>query len=290
MLGTRLLLLSCVIIWGWTFVATRICLEYINQYELIGIRLLIGLPILLGIILAKKIRWTFGHKDLKYIIAGSSIIIAHFLIQATALKYTTATNTGWIISMTPLITAVLAYLFLKERLGKGEIAGIIISTFGVLLLVSKGDFVNLDWLQSKGDWMILISVFTWAIYTITTRDLSRQHHPLIVTLVVFSPLLIVCLTYMLGTSAMTSFTSLPVKPIIALLFLGTLGTVAQWFWQEGVARLGAAKAGIFLYLEPVATTVLAVPLIADERFGFFTAIGGLLVLFGVWWASRTATK
>ncbi|MCP4544717.1 MAG: EamA family transporter, partial [Chloroflexi bacterium] len=61
--------------------------------------------------------------------------------------------------------------------------------------------------------------------------------------------------------------------------------VAHWFWQEGVAKLGAAKAGIFLYLEPLSTTALAVPLLG-EHFGFFTAAGGLLVLAGVFWAER----
>ncbi len=79
--------------------------------------------------------------------------------------------------------------------------------------------------------------------------------------------------------------SLPTEALIALLFLGVLGTLAQWFWQIGVAKIGAAKAGIFLYLEPVATTALAIPLL-KESFGVFTAIGGLLVMAGVWWASK----
>ncbi len=64
-----------------------------------------------------------------------------------------------------------------------------------------------------------------------------------------------------------------------------LGTLAQWFWQLGVARLGAARAGIFVYLEPLATTALAVPLLG-ETFGVATAVGGALLLLGVWHAER----
>jgi drug/metabolite transporter (DMT)-like permease len=79
---------------------------------------------------------------------------------------------------------------------------------------------------------------------------------------------------------------LPAEAIFSLIYLGLLGTsLAHWFWQEGVARLGAAKAGIYLYLEPLATTALAVPYL-HESFGIYTAVGGFMVLLGVWNSQR----
>ncbi len=59
-----------------------------------------------------------------------------------------------------------------------------------------------------------------------------------------------------------------------------MATLAHWLWQLGVARIGAARAGLFLYLEPLATTALAVPYLG-EPFGWSTGLGGLLVLLGV---------
>jgi drug/metabolite transporter (DMT)-like permease len=79
--------------------------------------------------------------------------------------------------------------------------------------------------------------------------------------------------------------TLPMDAIIALLFLAIPGTLAQWFWQIGIAKVGAARAGFFLYLEPIATTVLAIPLLG-EPFTLFTGLGGLLVIAGVWEAQR----
>ena len=55
--------------------------------------------------------------------------------------------------------------------------------------------------------------------------------------------------------------------------------------QEEVARIGAAKAGLFLYIEPLATTALAVPFL-HEYFGISTVIGGLIVLCGIYWSQR----
>ena len=285
MIAIRLLLLSCVIIWGWTFVATRICLGYMSPMELIGLRFTIGLPILLAVVLFKKISLGSFRANGKQLALGSGLITAHFIIQATALRTTSATNTGWIIAVTPLVMAALAFVVLREPIGREAWVGIIVATLGILVLVSKGHLSSMSWLKSWGDWLILLSAHTWALYTISTRDLSRSRHPLAVTLLVFTPLTVVCLTTMAVTSHLSTFVSLPMKPVLAMLFLGVLGTAAQWFWQEGVARLGAAKAGIFLYLEPLATTALAVPLLG-ESYGWSTAFGGFMVLAGVWWAER----
>jgi RarD protein len=284
---TRLLLLFTVIVWGWTFVATRICLEYVNPAELLGLRLLIGLPVLLAVILFKKVRFDFTRSDWIRVLIGSAVITLHFLIQITGLQYTTATNTGWIISVTPLVMAVLSFVFLKEKIGRFQIAGIGIATFGILLLMSRGHFTELGWLTSLGDWLILISAHTWAIYTVVTRDLSRSRNPLAVTMGVLAPALIVMTIYMAFTTDWTHIAQMPARGVWALLFLAVPGlALGQWFWQEGVAKIGAARAGIYLYLEPVATTVLAIPLL-NEPFGWATALGGGLVLAGVYIGQRS---
>ena len=70
--------------------------------------------------------------------------------------------------------------------------------------------------------------------------------------------------------------------IAALLYLAIPGlAIGQWFWQEGVASLGATRAGLYLYLEPLATLALAVPLLG-EPCGPLIALGGGLVLAGVY--------
>lgn len=280
---TYLLLLFSVIIWGWTFVATKICLSFMSPIELVGLRFLIGVPLLLGIIRFNRIPFEFTATEFRAVAIGSIIIAVHFLLQAVAMTYTTATNTSWIIATSPLALAVLSFLILKERVGSNQIAGIAAASLGVILLVSGGNFRSLGWLNSIGDWMILASANTWALYTIVTRDVSRSRNPLVVTLCVFTPVTALCLGYLLLFDDLHHLSSLPAEPVIALLFLGILGTVTQWFWQIGIARLGAARAGTFLYLEPVATTVLAVPLL-KEPFTLYAAAGGLMVTAGVWWA------
>ena len=110
MIAARVMLLLCVIFWGWSFVATKIALEYVTPVEVMALRYLFGLPVLFLILLSKKIKLKFEKRDYKGIILGAIIITIHFLIQITGLRYTSATNTGWIISVTPLVMVVLAVL------------------------------------------------------------------------------------------------------------------------------------------------------------------------------------
>ncbi len=285
MTSIRLVLLFCVIVWGWTFVATKICLNYLNPIELVGLRFLIGLPLLYAVIRIKSITIEFTQREYRSLAIGAAIIGLHFLLQNIALNYTTATNTGWIIAAIPLAMAILSYLILKEKIGRKEIIGIIVATFGIVLLISKGNFTSIGWLSSVGDWMILASAHTWALYTIATRNVARARSPLAVTLFVFAPVMVLCTLYTLLFSDIRQLLAMPSDGWIALIFLGVLGTLTQWFWQIAVAKIGAARAGIFLYLEPVATTALAVPLL-KESFGAFTALGGVLVMLGVWWAQK----
>ncbi len=284
----RVYLLLAVIFWGWSFVATKILLDYVTPVELMGLRFIVGLPVLFAVVFARKVKLSFSRRHRWQVLFGAIIITAHFLIQITGIKYTTATNTGWIISITPLVLAVMSYLILKEKIGLREIAGIAVATTGILLLVSRGKIASLDWIRSVGDWLVLASAHTWALYTVATRDLSRKYDPLAVTSAILLPSAVILVTYMLFTSDWTKFLHLPLEAVLALLFLGVLSlAVAHWFWQEGVSSLGATRAGIFLYLEPLATTGLAVPYLG-ESFGVFTAVGGIMVLGGVY-LSQTRT-
>lgn len=281
----RVLVLASVIIWGWTFVASKELLNYLSPVDIIGYRFAIGLPILFGIVIWKRISMALTVAERWSAIWGALVIAAHFLMQVWALQFTSATNTGWIIAVTPLAMAVLSWLFLKEELGRWQVTGILIATTGIVLLISRGELTSFAWLTSTGDWLILASAHTWAIYSVLTRNLSRTRHPMAVTLHVFSPLAVGCIIWILVTGGQEKLVSLPWSGWLALAFLGILGTLAQWFWQEAIAILGASRAGIYLYLEPLATMGLAVTALGEPLLAS-TVVGGLIVLAGVWVAQQ----
>jgi drug/metabolite transporter (DMT)-like permease len=282
----RLVLLACVIIWGWTFVATKICLQFLSPAELLAARFVMATPLVWLIVRLRGHRLRIDRKLKPAALMAAALFLVHFFVQALGLLQTSATNTAWLVAVSPLAMAILASLILREHPGPRTWIGIVVAFAGVLLLVSNGRVAELDWLRSTGDWLALASAFTWALYTIATRDLSRTHAPMVVTSAMLVPCTLALSGYVLATSDLRVFTTLSTEAALALAFLGFVGMgLAQWFWLEGVARLGAAQAGVFLYVEPLATTALAVPYL-NEPFGTMGAVGGVLVLLGVFYASR----
>jgi drug/metabolite transporter (DMT)-like permease len=228
----------------------------------------------------------FDRADVPPLLLGGAIVTVHSLLQVVGLVTTTATNSGWIISVTPLALAVLSFLFLGERIGWRGAAGIAVATAGILLLVSRGRFTDFRWVQSTGDWLMLASAHTWAAYTVVTRDLVRRRNPLAATFAVLLIAAVPIFIIAVASADLARVRALSPSGIAALLYLAIAGlAVGNWFWQVGVARLGATRAGMYLYLEPLATLALAVPLLG-EPFGFITGIGGGLVLAGVYVSQR----
>jgi drug/metabolite transporter (DMT)-like permease len=280
------LLLIAVTIWGWTFVATKVLVAEIGPVEILGLRLAVGVPFLGALLLAKRVPFRFTRADARPLLLGGAILTLHFLVQIAGLVTTTATNTGWIISVSPLALAALSSVFLRERIGWRGAAGIALATLGIVLLVSRGSLTDLGWLRSTGDWLILASAHTWAFYTVATRDLVRRRHPLAVTFAILLLAAGFTAVFFAATADVAAVRALSPRALVALLYLSIPGlAIGQWFWQEGVSRLGAARAGLYLYLEPVATLGLAIPLLG-EPFGPFIALGGALVLGGVYVGQR----
>ena len=113
----HLLLLAAVVIWGWTFVATKILVAEIGPIEVFALRVAIGLPSVGVWLIARRVRLGFTAEDARPLLLGGAVLTLHFVVQIAGIVTTTATNTAWIITASPLALAVLSFLFLRERLG-----------------------------------------------------------------------------------------------------------------------------------------------------------------------------
>jgi drug/metabolite transporter (DMT)-like permease len=278
----RLLLLIAIVIWGWTFVASKICLQYLSGVELLAMRYIIGFPFLYLMIRFRKLPIDFKGEGMRTMVFASFLLAGHLLIQITGLHFTTATNTGWIIGVTPLTIALLSRLILKEKLHRGTAVGIVVASVGIILLISKGKFDSIEWLHNVGDWIILGSTITWSLYSILVATVAKKHNPMLVSFHTMLYATILFVVYMITKNDWSKVLALPLEGITALVFLAILGMViANWFWQIGVTTIGATQSGMFLYLEPLATTALAIPYLG-EPFTWATGVGGALVLGGVY--------
>ena len=286
----HLLLLAAMVIWGWTFVATKVLVAEIGPVEVFALRVAVGLPCVGLLLHLRRVPLRFEAEDARPLLLGGAVLTLHFVVQIAGIVTTTATNTAWIITVTPLALAILSFLFLGERIARAGVVGIVVATVGVLLLVSGGNFRGMGWMRSTGDWLVLASAHTWALYTVATRDLARRRDPLAVTFGILAVTAVGAATLFGAFGDVARVRALSPRGVAATLYLGVFGlAVGQWFWQTGVARLGATRAAVYLYVEPLATMALAVPFLG-ERVGLVTATGAALVVTGVYLGQRGPTS
>lgn len=240
------------------------------------------------ILKAKKI--PFGIHTMRVRLSLAALMVfLHFWIMAVGMKETTATNTAWILAFAPMSVALLAWVYLKERFSWFGWLGLTIATAGLVAMVYNGDPGNLTFVRSRGDLTVFSSCFSWAIYTILTRELMAKLNPMAATFWMVTIAGAIFVPYTFFTSGISVYTALELRTWIALIFLGVFClAIAFWLWSEGLKRLSATKVGVVLYIEPLVATYAAW-LILDEAITLWILGGGVLIMAGVYVSEKLGT-
>ncbi len=278
--------LLAVIFWGTSFIATKYLLVELNPETIISMRLILAIALLLVIALFQKRDFSINLKSHAYILILAMIAVFHLWIQVTGLKYTTASNTGWIIGTAPIFMAILGLIFFKEKLNILKILGIIIATFGLLLLVGKGNPTNIDLIQNKGDLLVLSSAFTWGIYSMVNKKISLNYSPLMTILYLFIMMAIIIVPLTVNNTSIRSVVHLSGIGWLSILFLGLLCSgISYVIWAYALREMESAKVGAFLYFEPF-ITVLAAWIFLSENITLLMILSGLIITAGVFLVNK----
>ncbi|MHA6260812.1 DMT family transporter [Sporosarcina sp. CAU 1771] len=279
------LLLLATVLWGGNFVIGRAISNDLPPFTLAFFRwctaFIVFLPIAWGPL---KREWRQIRKHLKLVIFMALTGIASFnTLIYLALHYTTSINASLMNSTTPILIYVFSFIFLKERLTRYQLLGSFISLAGVLFIISKGSFESLlHFSFNKGDLIVIVAVISWALYSLTVKYSAMKlpsSSTLLVTIGMGILMLFPFFMYELINPALQITWSL--GSISAILYTGIFASIVAFvFWNTGVIRLGANKAGVYLNFIPVFASLFAITFIG-ESLHLFQIIGGLFVILGV---------
>jgi drug/metabolite transporter (DMT)-like permease len=273
--------IAAVIFWGVSFIATKVALNELIPLTIIFLRLVFGILLLTIIALKTGKSFSINIKSHSGILLLALIGVLHLGIQVTGLQYTSAANTGWIIGITPVFMAILGLIFLKEFLSPVKISGIVIAFFGLLLLISKGDFTSIDLISNKGDFLVLGSAFTWSVYSLVNKKISLNYPPMMTILFLFIIMAIMIAPFTINADAVESVLQLTITVWVAILFLGIFCSgIAYVLWAQSLKEMESAKVGAFLYFEPF-VTVIASWLLLNEEITFLMLLAGIIITAGV---------
>jgi drug/metabolite transporter (DMT)-like permease len=281
--------LFAVIVWGASFIATKVALKDISPIAIVWLRFTMGVAILgLAVVLRKQ----FALPDKKewgyFALLGFLGITFHQWLQSNGLQTSEASTTAWIVATTPVFMALLGWLVLKEGLGFIKIIGIAVAFIGVLLVVSKGDLasVSVGRFGAPGDVLILISSVNWAVFSVLSRRGLKSHPASLMMFYVMTFGWIFTSILFFAGSGLGETSNLTLSGWIGILFLGVLCSgLAYIAWYDALQSLPAAQTGAFLYIEPLVAVVVAF-FVLSEAITLVSLIGGGVILFGVWLVNR----
>lgn len=279
-----ILLLMVCLIWGATPASGKFTVEAFSPLTITSMRFgLIALVLFLWLIVTRDVKSLKPPRDvLKICFAmGFMGVLVHNGLLFLGLNYTTATNTALIESIGPTATTLLAFFFLGERLNRFGWIGIIISCFGALCIVSKGSIdVILSLSFNIGDILIVICEIAWSAYAVISWGIQGKLGTIAVTAwsALFGSLL--CFIVGLATNSLHIYEVTP--PALygfayLVVFSGIFAFVA---WNYAIQKVGASKAGVFVYLVPLTGGIVGVVFLGEE-IHLSVLIGALFILSGV---------
>tara|TARA_B100000700_G_scaffold113670_1_gene127741 strand:- start:911 stop:1810 length:900 start_codon:yes stop_codon:yes gene_type:complete len=246
---------------------------------------LILAPFTLKEIIEKK-NYILENIKLIIILGITSITIFNSIVYYS-LNFTQVISGVLMISTIPVMIIVFCWLLKIEKTNIYQILGVIFSLCGVAVIITKANLVvllNLNF--NKGDLWMVVAMFSWALYSALLRKKKIEVSQLSLLQVIISAGLVFLLPAYLIEFALGYRASIHLPFILTLTYVVLFpGLAAFIFWIKGISIIGSNRAGIFLHLIPVFSTVLAI-IIFKEKFMIYHLIGAILIITGIILSSK----
>lgn len=270
-----------IIIWGTTFISTKVLLTDFRPVEILFFRFVMGFAALF-LACPHRMKGVDRKQEMTFALAGLCGICLYYLLENIALTYTMASNVGVIISVAPFFTAILSRLLLKSegKLRANFFIGFVVAMAGVALISFNGSKLELN---PMGDLLAVLAAFVWACYSILTRKIGSFGYPVTLTTrrTFFYGILFMVPALFLFDFEIGLERFMDVTHLLNILYLG-LGASALCFvtWNLAVKVLGAVKTSVYIYMVPAITVVTSV-LVLKEPVTWVSVMGTVLAVAGL---------
>ena len=204
-----------------------------------------------------------------------------------SLVHTQVINASLFNTAIPAIIILLCFLFKIEKTNKYQILGLIISVLGILSIITR---LNLEVILSlnfnKGDLIMIGGVITWGLYSSFLKRKTFTLPLLTLVHVLCSLGLIFIFPQFIFEFSQGQKIDFDINLFYILIFLALFPSIGSYYcWAGAVSIIGANRAGIFLSLIPLFSTIMAI-FFYNEQFQFFHLIGSILIILGLFLSNK----
>ena len=284
----HLIALFTVLVWGTTFVSTKVLLRSLSPLWILLLRFIIGFAVLC-VLRPHILRLNDRKHELLFIAAGATGIAAYYLLENVALVFATATSVGVIVAASPLFTAILsAFLGDRSSLNARFFVGFVLAMGGLVVVGFGADpedmAASFGSASALGGLLALSAALVWAVYSILVQKIAALGYE---TLASTKRTFFWGLVFIVPASIL--FDGHLVSPAVLLqwgnaanlLFLGVVASAACFVtWGASVKHLGPTTSSTYIYLVPAITATASV-MILGEPLNVLIALGVLMTIAGL---------
>lgn len=270
--------------WGSAFIAGKIAVQSLEPATVAFFRFF-GAAILLF-----PLMW-YKEKDkpkptkrdwFLFAVLGLTGIALYNIFFFLASKHAPVIKSSLFIASNPVLIIILSALFLKEKISRNQVIGLILALLGASVIITNG---NLSMFLSMSfepiDLILLGAVICWALYSVVGRVVLRKFSSIVSTTYAVGFGTLFLLPFAVVETSITDLTSSPFTVWLAIGHMSVLVTVVSFvMYYYGIQQIGAARASIFINFMPVSAVVMA-SIFLGEVLTFPHLLGALFVLSGV---------
>lgn len=267
------------ILWGTSFPAIKIGLQYMDPYTFVFLRFLTAsLTMMLILVITGKASLNFNKKRLVVFLGVVNGVA--YMLEYVGMDSTTASKSSLFINLSAVWVALISPFLLKERLGGKKAIGVGVSMAGVVLMTTNLNIATLTQGAIIGDILVVGAGIAWAIFMVYNKPLANSSKSLVLPMTL---LLVFTLLPLLPTGLLSagSFASLPLEAWLVILYTAVLCWVLPYYlWLKGLQHISPVTSAIVLLTEIVVAVAIST-IFLGEVFTAISAVGAILIVIAI---------
>lgn len=209
-----------------------------------------------------------------------------YTLMYLALESTTAINATTVHMSTPMVIVAISWLLHRDRITPRQAVGIGVSLLGACLIITRGDPARLPAMElNPGDVWAVLSIPTWALYTVLLKRRPADLPPMVLMAAISAIGLVMLAPFFLTEALAGRGMPLTWRTALMVGYVGIfVSVVALVLWTVAVPAVGPNKAGLFVHMNPMFTTILAILFLGEALHGYHV-LAIALIVGGIWLAS-----
>lgn len=281
-----LMLVGVMVAWGLNVTATKVLVSHFMPVTMTAFRIMTAaLSVFLLLVPMRQLRLLRGKEWGNVLVASLFNVVGQHYFLSLGLTTTSASNGGLIIGLGPLLTTLMAILFLGTRMTGLNMTGIVLGLSGVAFIVTHGSSGMSG--VSVGDVYVFLAILSQAISFIMIKKMSTTLDPRLMTgyMLFFGSFGLYALSLVLEPEGMASMAQTDIGLWAVFLGSAVIATaVGHMAYNYAIGQVGAAEASIFINLNPF-FALIGSSLLLGEAVTLVQISGIVLILISVLFGS-----